>query len=517
LTTEEWAYVFNTRSTPSGKRYAKANVRGVNGIILLPDNWSTSYYSLNSTNTANAAFTSNTISYSQWQTLEEHGAAFLPAAGARAEDMVVSYNTTGGYWSSTRYSDGSAYYVDLSGGGLGVQSYASRSYGFAVRLVCQSNPRIRTLGMTNVTQNSATANAEVDYTGSATVTERGVCFGVDVAPTVNNSFQSAGTGTGGFTAQLTNLGAGTTYHVRAYAKIGGIYIYGNELTFTTARQPSVNTAEVNNITVTSALCGGTISECGQNVTAKGLCWGTSSSPTISGSHSYDGTGTGSFTGILTNLSPSTTYYVRAYATTAAGTVYGNQRSFTTQAYHAYVNLGLPSGLLWATCNVGASTPEGYGDYFAWGETTPKDIYSWGTYQYGSTSVSMTKYTGSDGLTTLLPEDDAATANWGNGWRMPTKQNFQELFNNTTVTRTQQNGVNGLLFTAANGNSLFLPAAGDRWNEEFENALIWGLYWSSSLNTSNPSEAWDCYFNLDYNSVSTNGRFYGQSVRPVREN
>ena len=128
--------------------------------------------------------------------------------------------------------------------------------------------------------------------------------------------------------------------------------------------------------------------------------------------------------------------------------------------HEYVDLGLPSGLLWATCNVGAETPEEYGDYFAWGETTPKDNYSWGTYQYGDGST-ITKYTGSDGLTTLLPEDDAATANWGNDWRMPTHDEWVELYQNTTMTWTQQNGVNGRLFTADNGNSLFLPAAGYR--------------------------------------------------------
>ena len=182
--------------------------------------------------------------------------------------------------------------------------------------------------------------------------------------------------------------------------------------------------------------------------------------------------------------------------------------------HAYVDLGLPSGTLWATCNVGANSPEGYGDYFAWGETTPKSVYSWDTYQYGDGST-FTKYTGSDGLTTLLPEDDAATANLGSGWRMPTKEEFEELYNNTTVTWTQLNGVNGRLFTASNGNSLFLPAAGGRYESSLYDAGSHGLYWSSSLHAY---YAW--YLDFDwylFSGVSYGFRPEGNSVRAVREN
>ena len=182
--------------------------------------------------------------------------------------------------------------------------------------------------------------------------------------------------------------------------------------------------------------------------------------------------------------------------------------------HEYVDLGLPSGLLWATCNVGADTPEAYGDYFAWGETTPKDTYNWDTYQHYNGS-DLTKYTGSDGLTTLEPSDDAATANWGSAWRMPTQAEFQELLDNTTVTWTQQGGVNGRLFTATNGNSLFLPAAGGRWFDELNDVGIYGNYWSSSLYTVGPSYAWLFYFYSFNFGMSDFNRGYGQSVRAVR--
>ena len=198
---------------------------------------------------------------------------------------------------------------------------------------------------------------------------------------------------------------------------------------------------------------------------------------------------------------------------------------TPNVAYEYVDLGLPSGLLWATCNVGADTPEGYGDYFAWGETQPKDTYNWSTYQYCNGSYNtLTKYCNdsdygyngfTDNLSTLLPEDDAATANWGGDWRMPTKEEWQELYQNTTHTWTTQNGVNGCLFTASNGNSLFLPAAGYRHNNSLFDAADNGFYWSSSLNPDYPNNAWylDPY-SLNYN-MNYSRRVDGQSVRPVR--
>ena len=171
--------------------------------------------------------------------------------------------------------------------------------------------------------------------------------------------------------------------------------------------------------------------------------------------------------------------------------------------HEYVDLGLPSGLLWATCNVGADAPEEYGDYFAWGETQPKEVYTEDTYTYN------------DNPTILPPENDAATANWGNGWRMPTMQEFQELCNNTSCTWTQQNGVNGRLFTASNGNSLFLPAAGCRSGSSLYDAGSWSDYWSSSLYTKYPNRARALEFSPSNCNVFSSARYFGVSVRAVR--
>ena len=196
---------------------------------------------------------------------------------------------------------------------------------------------------------------------------------------------------------------------------------------------------------------------------------------------------------------------------------------TVNVVHDYVDLGLPSGILWATCNVGADAPEEYGDYFAWGETKPKDYYFVSNYQYCNGDEKLTKYCDNsnygyngftDDLTTLLPEDDAATVNWDNDWRMPTKEEWQELYSNTTFTWTTQNGVNGRCFTASNGNSLFLPAAGGYNGSSLSAAGSYGYYWSSSLCAGSPGGALCFRFYSDGYGMGGYTRCYGFTVRPV---
>lgn len=193
----------------------------------------------------------------------------------------------------------------------------------------------------------------------------------------------------------------------------------------------------------------------------------------------------------------------------------------------WVDLGLPSGLLWATRNVGASSPEDYGDYFAWGETQPKEVYSWSTYRYCYGDYNeFTKYCDdalygyngfTDNLTMLQPSDDAATANWGGGARTPTKVEWDELIRHTTSQWTTRNGVNGMLLTSSNGNSLFLPAAGNRWGSSLRDAGSYGDYWSSSLYAGDPRGAWFFYFLSDDQRVGRDYRLIGFTVRAVRQN
>ncbi len=181
-----------------------------------------------------------------------------------------------------------------------------------------------------------------------------------------------------------------------------------------------------------------------------------------------------------------------------------------------IDLGLPSGTKWACCNVGASTPEGYGNYYAWGETQPKSVYNWDTYQYGyynyDGDYSHLVNIGSDIAGTQY---DAATANWGSPWRMPSWTQIKELLNNCTSVWTTQNGVNGRKFTGPNGGTIFLPHAGYRWNGGL--GYYGGNYWSSTLLERGPEVAYYLYFdtgNAEWDYYGGN-REYGRSVRPVR--
>jgi len=195
----------------------------------------------------------------------------------------------------------------------------------------------------------------------------------------------------------------------------------------------------------------------------------------------------------------------------------------------WVDLDLPSGLFWATCNVGASAPEIYGDYYAWGEIEPKETYSWETYKYGSSANVLTKYCsdsscGKDGftdeLTTLEAEDDAAAVNWGGTWRMPTDAEWTELRENCDWIWTADyngTGIAGrIVASKTNGNSIFLPAAGFRSDDGLYLADSDGGYWSSSLGAGGPNSACRAYFDSDDVNRESDVRRFGQSVRPVQD-
>ena len=212
----------------------------------------------------------------------------------------------------------------------------------------------------------------------------------------------------------------------------------------------------------------------------------------------------------------------------------------TEDDHEYVDLGLPSRTLWATCNVGAESPEEFGDYFAWGETEPKIdglYYAWETYKFSYydpsedgpqlwmyCTNSEDGFAGfTDGLRELEPDDDAATAKWGYGWQMPSKAQIEELIDEryTTTTFKRQNGVRGTLITSiANGNSIFLPAAGQIvgvMNEYTEDGGLGAtsIYWTRSLHDSNSGMAYILFVNSSMTKRLNSSRYAGVPVRPVR--
>lgn len=191
----------------------------------------------------------------------------------------------------------------------------------------------------------------------------------------------------------------------------------------------------------------------------------------------------------------------------------------------YVDLGLPSGTLWATCNLGADAPEQFGNSYAWGETATKAYGNWGNYKYckDGDSKKLTKYCSksdkgnkgfTDSLTVLKPSDDPARANWGSEWCVPTAEQWNELVDNTTSTWTTQKGEYGRLFKASNGKSLFLPGYGPHWEGSLFIEYVNVLYWSSSLKVNDPSSAWAFILGPDAYDVSYSDRSRTLSVRPV---
>jgi hypothetical protein len=191
----------------------------------------------------------------------------------------------------------------------------------------------------------------------------------------------------------------------------------------------------------------------------------------------------------------------------------------------YVDLGL--SVKWATFNIGASAPEDYGDYFAWGETEPKAKYSWENYKWCDGGyTSLTKYCSddtlcidgfTDGLTQLVPEDDAAHVNWGGNWRIPSDEEWAELRTQCQWTLTESQGVNGYkVKSKVNGNTIFIPIGGFLSGKNLVYDYLGG-YWSTTLNKSKQSCALGLYLNKTENKVGqyfNSSRSNGFLIRPV---
>ena len=194
-------------------------------------------------------------------------------------------------------------------------------------------PTISTTDVSNITANTAITGGVITYSGPASVSARGVCWGISHDPTIEGNHTEDGTGTGTFTSNLSGLSVNTTYYVRAYAtNVHGTY-YGKETSFTTNDGAViVTTNSVTNVTPTSATCGGSVTVSSGNtfpITSRGVCWATTHNPTIDNAYTSDGSGVGTFTSSITGLTVNTNYYVRAYATNEVGTFYGEEKNFNT--------------------------------------------------------------------------------------------------------------------------------------------------------------------------------------------
>ena len=358
----------------------------------------------------------------------------------------------------------------------------------------------------------------------------GICYGT-TAETTEKMALSNRDGNGNFSTTLRALTGNTIYYYRPYATIDGTTFYGNISSFKTLEDNVVVTGELaSDGTVRSRL---TIGSGAYSSLEVGLCWSTSNQlPTVS-----DKTATTNelddenYYVIRPSFRAGTNYY-RSYVKIDGVAHYGVVKVYEGEPMTAGHAIDLGLSVKWADMNVGASKPEDYGEYFAWGETEPKDVYNWNTYKWCSNGrwTGITKYTYPDGQeegiwynnntfvgdnkTTLDPDDDAAHVNWGGAWRMPTRAEQDELRNKCSWSWTTQNGVNGYKVVGPNGNSLFLPAAGCRRADYLSDVGSWGLYWSSSLVEYYSGYAYSLYFDSGYVYWYDYDRFIGFSVRPV---
>ena len=319
--------------------------------------------------------------------------------------------------------------------------------------------------------------------------------------------------------KLDDLLSNTLYYIRYLAKNNySMLLIDEKHSFSTLEimLPTVETVSVTDIMTNNATVSGNVLSYGDgNIGECGVVYSASQNPTLEDSVVVYGETIGEFTCSLTGLQPGITYYVRAYATGKKGTAYGEELSFTTET-HAYVDLGL--SVKWATCNIGASSPEEYGDYFAWGETEPKDVYDWSTYKWCNGSQNtLTKYCTNkeygavDNKITLELEDDAAHVNWGGEWRMPTKAELEELRTKCTWLPAKINGVSGREITGPNGNTLFLPYSGYCSEGKYPGGGT-GHSWSSTSSAYNAYKlvySWDGYY------VFADLRCFGFTIRAVR--
>lgn len=383
---------------------------------------------------------------------------------------------------------------------------------------------VTTAAVSEVTTTTASSGGEVTSDGNAAVSARGVVWGTSVNPTLdsNAGFTEDGTGTGSFTSSLSGLSPDTQYYVRSYATNSEGTAYGNQQNFTTDKEavmPSVSTSTISSITETSAQSGGNVTgDGGATVTALGVCWSTSQNPTTADSCTSDGSGTGSFTSNLTNLTQYTQYYVRAYATNSEGTAYGNEQNFIT------VVVVTSDGRIWMDRNLGASRAatastdtEAYGDLYQWGRGED------GHQKRSSSSTSTLSSFDQPGHGSFI-----LAPNSPNDWRSPQNGNLWQGVNGinnpcpqgfrlptAAEWEAERQSWSSDNASGAFSSPLKLPMAGLRnvSNGSLDNVGSNGRYWSGAVDGSSSR---NLLFDSSFASMFSNSRASGFSVRCIKD-
>ena len=392
--------------------------------------------------------------------------------------------------------------------------------------------KVKTLGFVDYVQDGALVSGSFEDGNKIYAKLIGICYGKNPNPTIDNFTALRDSNIlddGEYSCKLVNLEDSTKYYAKAFAyNLYGV-IYGEETSFISLSKPKVNTLKITETSTNQLVIECELTSIGTgDMNMLGICFSqTHKEPTVGVDSCIlvEKIDKGKY---IVNLSvnPVSKTYIRAFARNFAGVGYGETLDFTTSDFpdnneREFVDLGLTSRTLWATCNVGATKPEDYGDYFAWGETTTKSTYDWKTYKWcNGKNTNLTKYCTSssygtvDDKTVLELSDDAANVKWGGDWRMPTIEEQEELLIECNWKWTTQNGIKGYnVVSKINGNSIFLPASGYRYESSLYKLGSWGMMWSSSL--SDPSEN-SLHIGFDSDSLDYyhDDRAAGFTIRPI---
>jgi uncharacterized protein (TIGR02145 family) len=460
------------------------------------------------------------ISNTGWRGTNE-GAKLFPGApdGFDAEftgllsidGKFYGYGSIAAFWSSSEYqSSGEYWYRGINSGRTDIhrEKYGN-VYMHSVRCVKNDKPYLVTDSVGNIGELTASAYSRILSNGGRTITARGVCWSKNPGPTVANSHTSDGTGNLPFTSTITGLDQNATYYLRAYATNDQGTSYGNEITFITLRAlPVVTTASVSAITSATATCGGNVvNNKGFTITARGVCWSTLPGPTTTNAHTTNGTGTGAFTSSITGLQPNTKYYVRAYATSGAGTGYGDEVSFRTSYQY-------PTGTITDARDGHVYTTITIGDQLWMGENlmyraVPGSAFykndSTGYSQYGRLYNWQTALNACPSSWHLPTDDEWKTLEIAMGMSISDADN-SGWRGTTEATKLVEGGTSG--FEAAFGGQCY-PS-----NNYGDEGVI-GTFWTSTQ--TDASNAWYRGFNITHGDIHRESylKTYKYSVRCLK--
>lgn len=413
-------------------------------------------------------------------------------------------------------------------------------------------PIISTNNVINITGTSATSGGNVSDDGGLTVTSRGVCWSINQNPTINDNLTNDGTGTGNFTSILSDLNVNTTYYIRSYAINSKGTEYGNEINFTTkdGLPTGITTNKITNITTTTATCGGNIiDDGGFSITARGICWSTSTNPTISNEHTIDGSGMGSYSSSISGLSINTIYYVRSYATNEYGTVYGNEQIFRSDRLDITGQTGTLTdydGNIYNWIGIGKQAwmaenlkvthyPDGTAiplvtDSSSWSNLTyPDDAYCYYNNDINYADTYGALYTWSaakNGASSSSSNPSNVQGACPDGWHLPSREEWLEL--ESYIEADGYSGQEGAALKSTsgwmsngNGTDIYgfkaLPGGIRSHDGSFDRLSDRG-YWLSSSTDYIPSAVDVCYLSYYHSSLVMPGGYKsaGLSVRCVKD-